>query len=112
MEHKRIINEVMNLKAKNNPEILEQFKEARISIDIDDFGFYVEFNFDKEPQNKIKDESQIPDVSAFDKNNKPLADFILFINDGVIKTLEASSYNKWPFNDDNIQINIDKVYKE
>lgn len=111
MEHERIIKEVMKLKSKNNIAILEQFNQAKLKIECDDYGFYVTFNFEKKPINRILDLSSIQDVSAYNKNMDPIADFILFINNGIIEGLEESSYDKWPLNDDNIIIKVDNIIK-
>lgn len=109
MKHEKLILDVIKMFASNHPEILEQYNIANKVVSSDDYGFYVNFTFEKEPKNLIDDTKPLKDVGGKDQKGESIIVFILFIEEGIIKMLEGSSYDEWPDSDDEITVCFDEI---
>ncbi|MDD6734608.1 MAG: hypothetical protein PUE21_08740 [Lachnospiraceae bacterium] len=118
MRHEELIKEVMDRLLSGPNELVGQLKDQYnslkvISVEDTGAGFYVDFGKKNEDLEALDNNTflpsfQIGDVYGNIKGTPTAVGFILFINDGFIKMLEAYTImvDSWP-NDRDIELIYD-----
>ena len=111
MKHDKILEKVINLfkEIEKDKKLNEQFEHAKMKEIETECGFYV--NFLKIPETMKKEKNlKLDYIYGNYEKNKPAVGFIIYMEKGKIKMLEAYTFGNadWPEDDEKIELFVQK----